>query len=150
MKANVEINGKSITINLTADQITEITKQTCRLQKSEDIQHYQDACEVLGRTLKCRNNYETDSEWDTHQLYTIIEAANYLDNDHKKYVANFDDKNVSKYIPYFEKKCSRWVLCGVTDFSYSSHCPVALYYKQKKTANLFAERFIDLYNRYLG
>lgn len=150
MKANVEIEGKTITINLTQDQINEITKQSCRLQKAEDIQDYRDACEVLGKAPKSRENFDEEWEWITHQLYTQIEAGNFLDNDRKKYMPDFTDGSTSKYIPYFERKGSGWVLRAVNGCLRRSHCPVALYYKSNKTAKLFAERFNGLYNKYLG
>lgn len=114
MKADLEIDGKKITINLTQDQINEITKQNCRLQKAEDIQDYRDACEVLGKAPKTRENFDEEWEWITHQLYTQIEAGNFLDNDRKKYVPDFTDGNISKYIPYWERKGSGWVLMLVT------------------------------------
>lgn len=145
----MEIEVSGVKITLTKDQLAEIAKQQKRVKSSSDIHSYPDACEVLGRTPKTREDFNSDTEWFTHRLFTKIEAANFLDNDGKKWEADFTN-NSSKFIPYFERKSSGWVVDAVNEYSHRSFCPVALYFKVRKTAEMFAERFLPTYNKYLG
>ena len=145
----MEIEVSGVKITLTKDQLAEIAKQQKRVKSSSDIHSYPDACEVLGTTPKTRDDFNTDAEWFTHRLFTKIEAANFLDNDSKKWEPDFTN-NSSKFIPYFERKSSGWVVIVVCAFHLRSYGPVALYFKVRKTAEIFAERFLPTYNKYIG
>jgi hypothetical protein len=140
------------------DARKELDKEAKRLReiietpqaKVEDINSYEDACKILGKRIRKSSEYEDESEWINHQLSTIIEAANFIDNGGKKWKADFLDTSIPKYLPYWEKKSSGWVLGYVRCYGCYSYFAVGFYYKKEKTAQLIATKFSKLYNSWLG
>ncbi len=148
----IDINGVSIT--LTTDQLAEIAKQTQSKLTLDNLYSIQDAEKILS---DCKSHIKFDSsqfcrvkDWTTYQLETIIKAANYIDNNHSEWIPDFTNSNITKYLPYWEKKASGWSLVCVVSFSVGSGCSVGLFYMKKSTAELLAKRFDSLYQNYLG
>lgn len=118
--------------------------------KLDSLHSYKDACKILKQKQRKESDYDDTKEWYSHQLLTIIKAANFLDNNNEIWNADFDNRNTYKYIPYWIKQASGWVVDSVHCYHCSSHCSVGLYFKKEDTANVISKRFIDLYNKYMG
>jgi hypothetical protein len=150
MKIKALFKSKDITITLTEEQIEEINKQVIvGIVNINDINTYEDACKVLGRTP----DYELDiypKIYNSIVLETIIEAVNFIDNNRVKYIPDFNDISVYKYLPYFVKGSSRWSLHYVSRYGMIALCSVGLYFKNRASAEIIANKFIDLYNKVLG
>lgn len=141
MKITGLLNGKKVTIEIDK---SELTKLKCFKPTLDNLNSYEDACEILDEVVnKTAKPYE--------KLETIIKAANFIDNDYKIWKANFDDSKEYKYLPYFNKTSG-----GLVAFSYCHHytshacCSGSFYYKNNNTGILFSKKFIDLYNQWLG
>ncbi len=148
MNINTKIDGKDVTITLTKDQLKEIARQTNQLS-IENID-YSSACKLLGREERTASDYFNTKELATHKIETIIEAVNYLDNGNKIWKPEFDSHKASNYIPYFERKDGSWVVSCVCVYCWASFCSVGLYFKKQESARTIANKFLDLYNQYLG
>lgn len=144
----IDINGVKIT--LTKDQLDEISRQTKKYKTINDVNDIIDACEVLNVDLLCRRTGETEDEWEGRQLQLIIRAANFIDNNYKEWTPDFTNTSEYKYIPYFERKKSGWVLVSVSGDFFRSLCPVWFYFKSRETTKVIVKRFIDKYNKYIG
>lgn len=139
MKATVKVDNKEVTIVLSEAQLADIRRQTSNLKTVDDINSYEDACKILKETVDKKLS-------DIEKLFTIIRAANYLDNNGEIWEADWTSGEY-KYIPYFEyKKSSGWVLSSVYLF-YFSYCPGGFYFKKEATAKLIANKFLTLYNK---
>ena len=144
----IDINGVSIT--LTKEQLKEIDKQVKNIKTIDDINSYKDACDILGKLMLDESDFEDKEDWNNHQLRIIIKAVNFLDNDNKIWKADFLDKNVSKYINYFERKNSGWVfVCVDVRYCYS-YFAVGFYFKNEVSAEIIGKRFLKLYDNVLG
>lgn len=147
----IEVEGVKIT--LTKEQLTQIAKQTNKQSTIDDIQDILTAESILKN---CSNHermfiddYKRNKDWITYQLETIIKAANFIDNNHKEWKADFNNHSIYLYIPWFEKKSScNWLIGGVSS-SCSAYISISLYYKEINTAEVFQKRFISLYNQWL-
>lgn len=150
MKVKTNFEGKDITITLTKEQLEEIAKQTNNITKVEDINSYEDACKILNKRIRLREEFVEDYEWYNEQLYTIIKAVNFIDNDYKEWKPDFTNNKEYKYIPYWERGSSDWGLISVDYDSCCSVASVSFYYKKENTSRLISNKFINLYNNYLG
>lgn len=110
----------------------------------DDIISYEQACLILDEM-----NY-ADKISDYDKLLLIIKATNFIDNDYKIWVPNFDNSSEYKYLPYFERKAGGWSLGVVFDGRDYATCPVGLYFKKEQSARVIANRFILLYKKVLG
>lgn len=118
--------------------------------KIEDLT-YLNSCELLKKCVRTRDHYETDREWAQHQLERIIEAANFIDNDNKLYYPDFNNVNISKYLPYFKKQNGSWSLPYVVgDYHWDSCTPLGLYYKSANSAETIVSKYMSLYSIILG
>lgn len=156
MKINTNIDGKDIVITLSKEQLKDIQKQLDNKITIDDIStnDYQTNFNIAYKLLKENNCLVISDEYNTnsyiYKLLTIIKAANFIDNDYKEWIADFNN-NEYKFIPYWKKKSSGWSLCTVSSVSYfCSTCSVGLYYKSENTAKLLVERLDILYQKYLG
>lgn len=150
---NIDINGVSIT--LTNEQLQQINKQLNNKLKIEDINSIEDAELVLKDCINheklTRKDFPNNSKyWNVYCLETIIKAVNYIDNDYQEWIPNFNNSNITKYIPYFRKENSSWLLHCVFSYGFCSYCSVGLYYKKESTAKLIANKNLNLYKQYLG
>lgn len=98
MKTTLEINGKSVEIELTAEQVAQIKKQSVHYT---DIKTFEDACDFVG--IDSEEFEESYGLLPTHvyaymQLTIISRALNGGTN------MNYDDTDEYKYYPYFYAK----------------------------------------------
>lgn len=153
IKTKAMIDGKEVIITLTKEQLQDITRQTSGKLSVEDINTIEDAEKVLENCdfhIKCElSQFCRPKDWYSYQLETIIKAVNYIDNNYNQYKHDFDNTDIYKYIPYFKKTGSGWVVYCVNAYYYRSHCSVTLYFKNKETANLITNKFLSLYNNYI-
>ena len=149
---NIDINGVKIT--LTQEQLKEISKQTDKEKlKVKDIT----SIEIAEKVLKdCRSHtkfYQGDfirtKDWISYQLETIIKAVNYIDNNYQEWIPDFDNSNEYKYIPYFDKKISGWVLFLVRCRCSVSYCQVGFYYKVRESAEIISKLYNKLYDEWI-
>lgn len=142
--AIVKVDGKELSIELTDEQITKLYKGISKKYTLKDLQLYKDACEILGKAeMSCPSAKE--------QVFTMIKAANFIDNDHKIWDVEeaFDNDNLPKYIGYFIKKKSGWSF-STSDYHFSSSGgQVALYFKESSTCSTICKRIESLYVEYL-
>ncbi len=120
----------------------------------EDINNIDDAEQVLkdckNHTQYLESRFVRKKDWISYQLETIIKACNFIDNNFKEWNADFNNRNLTKYYPYFEKASSGWLLHLVYHYGYIAYGAGVFYYKERNTANIISKKFIDLYNQYLG
>lgn len=141
----MDINVNGVNITLTKDQLDQIGKQLNKRKTVDDINSYEDACDILGD-----RNY-SDKISVEEKLKTIIKAVNYLDNNSKEWKPDFTNNNEYKYIPYFQyKNGSGWLVYYVYAYCSFSYAPVWLYFKSRSTAEKIANKFIVYYNNYIG
>lgn len=150
----IDIQGVKIT--LTKDQLAEIAKQTEPKRKTiKELISIDIAEEVLINCKSHKRLTEQDfkrlKDWINYKLETIIKAANYIDNNYKEWKPDFNRSSGYKYIPYFEKKSSGWVLIVVIYLysSSSSSCSVGFYYKVSETAEFITKQYESLYNEHM-
>jgi hypothetical protein len=139
MKINTTIDGKSIQITLTGEQLREISRQQKKSYKVDDITSYEIACEILGED-------PIDVRIDD-RLRKIIKAANYISNGNKQWTPDFSNTSQHKYSPYFEKLGSGgW---SVNYCYYYSLLGFGFYFQNKDVCLKIANRFLPLYVKYL-
>lgn len=125
------------------DEIKGLKVSIVEITKVDDLNSFEDACKVLNENpLRIGSNQD--------KLFTIIKAANYLDNNNKIWKANFLDNQTKNHIPYFQKTISGWVFAGMHFGVAYSSAPVGFYFKEQKTAEIIANKFIKLYDKVLG
>lgn len=147
---DIKVNGVNIT--LTEEQLKEIARQTTKY-KVENIDSIKDAENILegsGHIKYVESQFPREKDWLSYQLETIIKAANFINNDNKIWTPDFTNSNIYKYLVWLERKSSGWVVCAVFDYGSSSGCPLWLYYKDRKTAELMMKKFIGLYGKVWG
>jgi hypothetical protein len=131
----MDINVNGVNITLTKDQLDQIGKQLNKRKTVDDINSYEDACDILGD-----RNY-SDKISVEEKLKTIIKAVNYLDNNSKEWKPDFTNQY---------KNGSGWLVYVVKDYCSFSLAPVCLYFKSRSTAEKIANKFIVYYNNYIG
>jgi hypothetical protein len=147
---DIDVNGVKIT--LTKEQLQEIAIQTAK-HKVEDIDGIKDAEKVLegsGHTKYTESQFIREKDWLSYQLETIIKAVNFINNDNKIWTPDFTNSSIYKYLPWLERKSSGWVVYGVGGFRSFSGCPLWLYFKDKKSAELIVNKFLSLYSKVWG
>lgn len=148
---NIDINGVKIT--LTKEQLKQINDQISIIYKVEDINSLEIAEKILENTNHTRfyeKHFTRMKDWISYQLETIIKATNFIDNDNKIWETDWNNRQSSKYLPYFEKSSGSWFFFFVTDYGWHTYAPGCIYYKNNKSANIISKKFIHLHNEYLG
>lgn len=141
MKTTIEINGKSVEIELTAQQIADIKKQSVTYT---DIKTFEDACNYEGIDAKAfheQNKHLPDDVYAYMQLRIISKALN--GGEHM----NYDDTDECKYYPYFKAVGSS------VGFSYddcrcvttASNVGSRLVYPSREIAEYVGETHLQLY-----
>jgi hypothetical protein len=139
---NINVNGVNIT--LTKEQLQEIERQLKETKTVEDINSYEDACEVLE--LEVNLNATA-----TEKILTIVKAVNFIDNDCKIWKPNFLDTNEYKWFPYFKMTFSGWVFYDDYYFNFgNASVGSGFYFKKQSSVSLIANKFIALYNEWLN
>ena len=149
----MDINVNGVKITLTKDQLEEIARQTAK-HKVEEIDSIKDAEKVLegsGHTKYVESQFTRQKDWLSYQLETIIKAVNFIDNGNQIWKPDFTNSSIYKYIPWLQRKSSGWVVFAGVDVCVSaSGCPLWLYFKDRKTAELIVNKFLNLYNQVWG
>lgn len=123
----------------------DIFKDELKKEEEGKINSLKDACKLLSLDY---NEIEKCSA--TTRLKTIIKAINFIDNGNKVWKANFTSGDY-KYLPYFRRERAGWVVYDVgVYYSAGSDCSVGLYFKNKKSAEDAASKFLALYNEFLN
>ncbi len=146
--------GNGVVIKLTDDQIADIQRQTSGIKRYEDINSINDAEEVLKNqsfhTKYVESQFVRKIDWLRYQQETIIKACNFIDNDHKEYIADFTARNTAKYIVWMERKGSGWVFFSVGICYDSSYCSLGLYFKTRKCAEFIGKKHETLFSQCMG
>lgn len=119
------------------------------LDKIEQLD-YLLACSILKRGTFTSASFFNAYQYYEHQLATIIEAANYIDNGNKKWILNWADKSQYKYRNWFEYVNGAFRFSGVVVCHSDAYCPVWLHFKNNKSAEIIARTQIELYKKILG
>jgi|SRR5579863_1039820 len=146
MKIPVEINGKTVTIELTEDQVALVKKHTGKI--TDRIKTFQDVLEYIGpkRAKQFDDSCENCSDHNIadKQIELICEVLN------EGWVADPFNTSQIKYYPYFQVSSSAFVFyyyyswCQFTDVS-SRLC-----FKNSDLAIYAGKQFIDIYNKLLS
>lgn len=108
----------------------------------QDINSYEEALMVTGDRIRSNPSI-------ADVLLAKIKACNHIDNEGKEWIADFSDSNY-KYIPYFQKNGSAWLLGYVDHCTSGTYCPVGFYFKTRSTAEYFVKRWLNEYSEWLG
>lgn len=151
MDLKTKVNSKDITITLTKEQVEDINRQSKKFKTVKDINSLEDAEEVLKdcKTHKkqTRKDFPNNNKyWNQYTLETIIKAANFIDNNFIEWLSDFTDSSY-KYINWFEKRDSGWVLDCVGCLVSISCCGLGFYFKKEDSAKLIVNKFLLLYNQ---
>jgi hypothetical protein len=130
MKITVQVNGKPVEIELTADQVQKVKKHT------EPIKTFSDACEVLGIRVP-KTIHAVD------KLKIIAEALN------EGWKPDWNNSNQAKFVPWFKWNGTAFVYYDYYDWGSFTLVGSRLCFKDKETAIYAATQFIDLYNDFL-
>lgn len=134
MKITVEINGKSVEIELTADQVQKVKKHTDKI--TDRIKTFEDACEVLGYAIP-KSMHVVD------KLKVIAEALN------EDWKPNWNDLSQPKYVPWFKWNGTKFVYDGYDGWSSFTHVGSRLCFCNSDLAVYIATQFEELYNEFL-
>lgn len=134
MKVTIEVNGKPVEIELTADQVSAVKKSTQKI--TDRVKTFEDACEVLG----IKEPYKVHP---VDQLKTIATALN------EGWTPDWQNSNQYKYVPYFRHDGTACVYYGYDLWTASCNGGSRLCFKSAELAKYAGEQFIDLYNEFL-
>lgn len=134
MKITIEVNGKPVEIELTADQVSVVKKQTGKI--TDRVKTFKDACEVLGYIMP-KNIHAVD------KLKIVTKALN------EGWTPDWNNSSQYKYVPYFRWNGTAFVYHGYHGWFASACVGSRLCFKNAELAKYAAEQFIDLYNEFL-
>lgn len=145
MKTTITINGKSVEIELTAEQVAQIKKQSVHYT---DIKTLQDALDYNGETLEEFNNrtqYDDDVQRAYKELEVIVKAVRQGNELGKT-------ENDGWYYPFF---CSKRSLLGFRCYDYArdyGYSVVAsrLCVESVEKAKYLGTQFLSTYDRYIN
>lgn len=135
MKITVEVNGKPVEIELTAEQVKTVKKHTDKI--TDRVKSFEDACEVLGIAVP-KNMHVTD------KLKTIAKALN------EGWTPDWSNSSQYKYVPYFKWNGKAFVYDGYDGWDGHTAVGSRLCFKNFELAKYAATQFIDLYNEFLN
>ena len=134
MKVTVQVNGKPVEIELTADQVQKVKKHIDKI--TDRVKTFQDACEVLGYAIP-KSMHVVD------KLKVIAEALN------EGWKPDWNNSTQVKYVPWFKWNGTAFVF---SDYYYwRSYTAVGsrLCLRNSDLAIYIATQFEDLYNEFL-
>lgn len=145
MKAILTIEGKSVEIELTADQVGKVKKITTSYT---DIKTLQDALDYIGESLESFNS-RTQFDDDAQKAYKELEVIVLAIRQGNDLGHNKGDR---WYYPWFNSARSS------AGFSYGgSHCVVSFSYvgsrlcvESSEKAVYLGKQFLETYNRYIN
>ncbi|GAB1462206.1 hypothetical protein [Pedobacter sp.] len=146
MKTKININGKEVEIELTAEQIKAIKKATTDYK---DIKSFEDACAFENVDIAAFNSLVKDLPDDIAaymKLRIIVKAINGGKS------MDFKNTNENKYYPWFNAAGS------VSGFSYyyyyyvdgCSSVSSRLCFIDSKRAEYAGKQFLSIYNEYIN
>ncbi len=121
-----------------------LTSNLCDIVKNID-----DVYRLLGRYKPTESNYsflpiyKIEKALNTQYITDITELFN------KGWKPDFTNSSEYKYIPYFERKGSGWVLILVHISVAFSFDGSGFYYQKKEDAEFCAKLFLDIYSKVL-
>lgn len=137
MKLPIQVNGKTVEIELTTDQIEIVKKAnqkiTDRIKTEEDIW-----CEA--RLTK--NTWEKLHIFD--QIALLVKILN------EGWTADWNDSNQYKYEPYFKWNGSAFVFNDYNYWNQFTHVGSRLCFKKSELATYAGKQFTNLYNKILS
>lgn len=136
MKVTIEINGKPVEIELTADQIQKVKKHTDKI--TDRVKTFEDACEVLDIS----EAYAAELH-SIDKLKLIVKALN------EGWTPDWNNSSQSKYVPWFEWNGTAFVCNGYSSWYSRTHVGSRLCFKNSDLAIYAAKQFQDLYNEFL-
>lgn len=134
MKVTVQVNGKPVEIELTADQVQKVKKHTDKI--TDRVKTFEDACEVLGYAVP-KSMHVVD------KLKVIAEALN------EGWKPDWNDSNQYKYVPYFKWNGTKFVSDDYYSWYSSASVGSRLCFSNSALAIYIATQFEDLYNEFL-
>ena len=143
---NIEVNGVKIT--LTKEQLSEISKQTCKFKSYTDIKSFEDACNYLNISTEIPIGVTySDSHIAKYKLEIITQAINKLTN----FEIDWDNECQRKYYPYF-KMGKNFGFCSVDYDYWISGCRVGsrVCFKDEEIARYMGTQFEDTYKTWLN
>lgn len=141
------IEVKGVQITLTEDQIRQIDAQRGNFTHFTQIKSYEDACKVLKRNPRTKEQFGMYSEWYFHQIRIIRMAINSLIQIKGKF-PNWKDSDQAKHYPYFRDNGGGLVFYFSSYYSYCCYVRV-VYFKSKEASDYMGTTFVELY-RCLG
>lgn len=134
MKVTVQVNGKPVEIELTADQVQKVKKHTDKI--TDRVKTFEDACEVLGYVVP-KSMHVID------KLKVIAEALN------EGWKPDWNNLSQPKYVPYFKWNDTKFVCHGFLHWSSTTDVGSRLCFSNSTLAIYIATQFEDLYNEFL-
>jgi hypothetical protein len=140
----MEINVNGVSITLTQNQLKEINDQINKKITAENITF------ELAFDICKENNLNPDPndlfKGDLLKLKTIAKAINFIDNNNKEWIPNFNHID-SKYYPYFisDGGLGLGFYSSRYDGSYFHGMPA--YFLKRETSNIIGKRFIHIYKQ---
>lgn len=141
MKALVEINGNSVEIDLTPQQVVEVNRKAINYT---DIRTLQDALDYVGESIESFNNrtqFDDDAQRAHKELEVIVLA-----------IRQGNELGEKWYYPWFNsnRSSSCFSYYGY-DYVYSvSSVGSRLCVENSEKAIYLGKQFIDIYNRYIN
>lgn len=133
MKITITVNDKPVEIELTADQVQAVKKQTEKI--TDRVKTFEDACEVLGV-------YPNTTLHVTDKLKTIVTALN------EGWTPDWQS-NEYKYTIYWKEENSRFVFYDCLFWCRNTSVGSRLCFKSSALAQYCATQFEDLWNEFL-
>ena len=147
---------KDLTKEEAIKQLQELQNYIENIDKKptiDDITSFEKALEILkNEKIDIFHQYEfvRNIDWVNYQLEIIVKAVNYIDNNYKLWYPDWNNKNESKYYPYFEYKNDGWCFSGVGGHHwYCCRSGSFAHFKSNKIAEYVGKTFIDIYNDYI-
>jgi|SRR5579863_228225 len=137
MKLPIQVNGKTVEIELTSDQIDLVKKASQKI--TDQIKTEQDVYQAAGLTK---------SAWEKMHVFDQIALICNILNEGWK--ADWSDTSQYKYEPYFKWNGSAFVFDDFLCWSQSASVGSRLCFKNSELATYAGKTFIHLYNKLLS
>jgi len=116
---------------------------------TDRIKTWEDVCEELDIDPVDSLPYKkakTKTEKSINAFFKIQKISEVLNEDVE---IDFDNKNQTKYYPYFEKQRLGWRACSCNCYSGYGYVGFGFYYTTSEKALYAGNQFIDIYSEYL-
>jgi len=117
---------------------------------TDRIKTWEDIVEELGED-NCVLPYKSPKTKEQKATNAFVKIQKISEVLNEGWVANFSDRNIYKYCPWFEYKSSvGWVFFCYGSYSYYSSLGVGFYYKSSELAEYAGKQFLEIYKEYLN